>query len=305
MKYNRTKKILIAGVIVCVMMFVLSHTASAFEYKLLEAFPGFFKKGDSPNLPAMILAIYKFGIWTVGIAGLLMMTVGGVMYIGSAGNNAAAESAKKIITDSLLGIVVALGAYLFVYVINPDLVNITISFSKATLKSTETSETSDTTKKETTPTTKTEGACTGTTSGCCKSGTKCADCYNCSDFTNSYANLCYRGASGNTGCKLNSDLAKKLENASLSSVGAEVSEAWPPTVEHGSSCHTNGTCADVRCKKGCANASVAEVKKIYDSLKSAGLSPVFESKNCSAYTAAGVYCKYYSTMTSPSFHVNL
>ena len=107
MKDNRTKRILLLSIMVCAMMFVLSHTAAAFEYKLLEAFPGFFNKGASPDLPAMVLAIYKFGIWTVGICGLLMMTVGGVMYMGSAGNNATAESAKKIISDSLLGIIVA------------------------------------------------------------------------------------------------------------------------------------------------------------------------------------------------------
>ena len=132
MKDSKTKKIVLLGIIVCTIMFVLSHTASAaFEYKLLEAFPGFFNKGDSPDLPEMVEAIYKFGIWTIGIAGLLMMTVGGVMYMGSAGNNATAESAKKIITDSLLGIIVALGAYLFLYVINPDLVYIDINFVSA------------------------------------------------------------------------------------------------------------------------------------------------------------------------------
>ena len=134
MKYNKTKKILLMSIIVCAIMLIFPQpAAAAFKYVLLEAFPGFFNKGASPDLPEMVLAIYKFGIWTVGICGLLMMTVGGVMYMGSAGNNAAAESAKKIISDSLLGIIVALGAYLFLYVINPDLVYIDINFAKAEL----------------------------------------------------------------------------------------------------------------------------------------------------------------------------
>jgi len=114
--------------------------ATKFQYTLLEAFPGFFSAGASPDLPAMILAIYKFGIWTVGIAGLFMLVIGGFTYMASAGNNAALTNAKKIIWDSLLGIVAAMGAYLVMYVINPDLTKINISFTTADI--TESAETS-------------------------------------------------------------------------------------------------------------------------------------------------------------------
>jgi len=131
MIHGNTKKILTISIIAVAIFFAVHNNVSAFEYKLLEAFPGFFSKGSSPNLPDMILAIYKFGIWTVGICGLLMITIGGVMYMGSAGNNANAESAKRIITDSLIGIVAALGAYLFMYVINPDLTVIRLSLTTA------------------------------------------------------------------------------------------------------------------------------------------------------------------------------
>ena len=99
------------------------------KYTLLESFPGFFTAGTTgPTFPEMILAIYKFGIWTVGIAGLFMLTIGGFWYMTSAGNNATAETAKKIIWDALLGIVAALAAYLIMYVINPDLTRINIKF---------------------------------------------------------------------------------------------------------------------------------------------------------------------------------
>ena len=128
MNLNKIKKILAISAVSCLLAFAISSSASAaFEYKMLEGLPGFYQKDTTaPDLPDLIVSIYKFGIWTVGIAGLLMMTVGGVMYMGSAGNNAAAQSAKKIITDSLIGIVAALTAYLFMYVINPDLVNVNL-----------------------------------------------------------------------------------------------------------------------------------------------------------------------------------
>jgi hypothetical protein len=109
---------------------VTAASAKNFNYTLLESFPGFFTEGAvMTDLPKMILAIYKFGIWTIGIAGLLMITVGGIMYAGSAGNTATATKAKGIITDALIGIAAAMSAYLFLYVINPDLTNLNIKFT--------------------------------------------------------------------------------------------------------------------------------------------------------------------------------
>ena len=115
---------------------ITSNTASAgnFKYILLETLPGFFQaKQEMTDLPALILAIYKFGIWTIGIAGLFMLTIGGIMYVGSAGNTSTAGTAKDIITDALLGVFAAMVAYTFLYVINPDLVKLNINFSAISL----------------------------------------------------------------------------------------------------------------------------------------------------------------------------
>lgn len=105
-------------------------TSKKFNYTLLESFPGFFAAGSTlTDLPKLILSIYKFGIWTVGIAGLFMLVVGGFMYMASAGNTSTAGNARSIIWDSLIGIVAALGAYLILYVINPDLTRINLNFT--------------------------------------------------------------------------------------------------------------------------------------------------------------------------------
>ena len=141
MDFHKTKTIIISvGIFLTLFVFayratpVASAATAQFQYPLLETVPGFFKQGSTDtDLPKLILAIYKFGIWTVGIAGLFMLTIGGFMYMASAGNNATVTSAKGIIADSLLGIVAALGAYLIMYVINPDLTNINIAFTTATV----------------------------------------------------------------------------------------------------------------------------------------------------------------------------
>lgn len=101
-----------------------TQSEKRFDYRMLEGLPGFFAPGSSTDLPGLILGIYNFGIWTVGIAAFFMLIIGGFMYMTSAGNTSRAGNAKGVIWDALLGIAVALLAYLVLYVINPDLTKI-------------------------------------------------------------------------------------------------------------------------------------------------------------------------------------
>lgn len=94
----------------------------ALNYTLLEEIPGSGSGGTSGNFALYLQKLYNFTFWAIGVAALFMLTVGGFMYVTSAGNTSRVETAKTIITDSLLGIIVALFAWLFLYVINPDLV---------------------------------------------------------------------------------------------------------------------------------------------------------------------------------------
>jgi len=116
---------------------LISHAAS-FDYKLLEDFPGvagMAAKSVYTDLPGMIKALYNFGIWTVGIAALFMIIIGGFMYMTSAGNTSRSGSAKAIIGDAFLGLIAALGAYLLLYVINPDLTKINLNLMKVDVSS--------------------------------------------------------------------------------------------------------------------------------------------------------------------------
>lgn len=104
--------------------------ATGYTYTPMEKIPGFGKDiSDTPynDFPNYILSITKFVIWTVGIAALLMIIIGGFMYITSAGNTSRTETAKTVIFDALYGLLVALAAWLLLYVINPDLVRVNIS----------------------------------------------------------------------------------------------------------------------------------------------------------------------------------
>lgn len=93
---------------------------ATFNYTLLEEIPG--TAGTSGDFGSYLQSLYRFTFFGIGIAALFMLTVGGFMYVTSAGNTSRVETAKTIITDSFLGILIALFAWLFLYVINPDLV---------------------------------------------------------------------------------------------------------------------------------------------------------------------------------------
>lgn len=120
MKYKKT--------IFIFLFLILPFIASAagpFDYTPMENIPGSDDFTSKPtDFYTYIAAVYKFGIWAVGIAALFMIIVGGYMYITSAGNNSSMEKAKGIISDAIIGLLLALTAYLLLYIINPDLVKV-------------------------------------------------------------------------------------------------------------------------------------------------------------------------------------
>ncbi len=95
------------------------------QYQLLEKIPG--TDGLGSDLPGYVSAIYKMALIIVTLSAVLMLTVGGFMYLTSAGNTASIGTAKGIIYDSLIGLIIALSAWLVLYIINPDLVEVNLT----------------------------------------------------------------------------------------------------------------------------------------------------------------------------------
>jgi hypothetical protein len=100
---------------------LLPALAGTFVYEPMQPIPG---SPQSSNFCEYVQAVYKFGIWTVGIAAMFMIMFGGYTYLLSAGNNAGMDKAKGFITDAIIGLILALTAYLILYIINPDLLEI-------------------------------------------------------------------------------------------------------------------------------------------------------------------------------------
>jgi hypothetical protein len=152
-------------------IFISDSALAQYDYTPMEAIPGS-PKAETADFPGFIQGLYKFGIWAVGIAALFMVTIGGFLYMASAGNTSKMDNAKGIIKDSLIGLFVALTAYLILFIINPDLVKINIDMKTLNI-STRTSEI------------KTGGATVGTVSGgsCSGLSTQSGISSQCSDAT--------------------------------------------------------------------------------------------------------------------------
>jgi hypothetical protein len=79
-----------------------------------------------PDNPAGYIArLYQFGLMIAGLTALLFLIIGAVRYTLSAGNFASKDDAKDQMLQAILGLALLMGAYLILYTINPNLVNLT------------------------------------------------------------------------------------------------------------------------------------------------------------------------------------
>ncbi len=68
-----------------------------------------------------IRAIFVYFIWIVGILAVVMVTYGGIRWVGAAGNPGRINDARSIVNNSLIGLIIALTSVVLLNTINPDL----------------------------------------------------------------------------------------------------------------------------------------------------------------------------------------
>lgn len=113
--------LLFAAIFGTVLALGFPEAASAqFDYQQMENLPGF-ENDDIADFPTYVVDLYRLGIWIVGLSAMLMIVIGGFMYMSSAGNTSRISTAKTIIWDAIIGLVIALTAWLMLNVINQDL----------------------------------------------------------------------------------------------------------------------------------------------------------------------------------------
>lgn len=79
------------------------------------------------GLPEYIAGIYNFGLMVAGFLAMVMIMIGGFMYIAAGGNQTIIGKAKERIFNALIGLVILLLSYTILNTINPELVSQTES----------------------------------------------------------------------------------------------------------------------------------------------------------------------------------
>lgn len=284
---------ILAGLLIAIGAGVLVAHAVDTSYAPLAPLPGTYTT-DTAGVKTTTMSDYLSGMITLLIAlgaatAILFAIIGGTQYVASGIAPSAKQDAKNRITNAFIGLALMLTSYLILNSINPELVDLKFSLPPV--------------QGQVATTTAALGACpipNDSSAACCLGqGTSCAACSNCSEVTGVPYKSCGRPI-----CFLNSALLGRIRRISGVS-GWQITESWPPTVYHQSSCHQNGTCADLNNSGGPTDPTT--IKKYYDAFKDAGLNVLYESKDCTSYIAAGVTnCQSYPTMTNASsFHVKL
>jgi hypothetical protein len=210
-------------------MHVSAETITPTTYKLLEPLP----LGDNftvvdqvdtatyvPNLIKLLIALA--GALTVG-----KIIFAGIKYMSSQAFTGKG-SAKDEIRDALFGFLLVISSYIILNTINPKLLDFDLDLKVAT--------TTDHGPSSYKPTTGNDS---------------CANCSPVNQF-----NFPSKSADANGGakpgpCYVNTDLgtrlanlSKNLEDKGLLPVSWQVTEMYPPTIQHKDPCHSNGTCVD-------------------------------------------------------------
>jgi hypothetical protein len=243
--------------------------------------------------------VVNLGISLGVIFAVIVIAWGGFLWMTSSVNVRNREQAKTMLSHAVIGLVIALSAWLLVDFVmkilyNPDAEASGVKYGpwntiladgeqNFCLEKREppaapaTTGTSPTTG--TTPTTGDPTATTPTTGG-----TTCSNCISVTIPHKSPPNGCDLNG-GNDGvsapnpaiteCKMNSGLHGKVGAALNAVSGWWVTEMWPPTTNHQASCHANGTCVDVA-DTGSANPNTDQIIAMANALKGQNLYVVFE-----------------------------
>jgi len=79
---------------------------------------------ESDILAKYVIAIYNYGLAIVGILGAIMLMAGGLIWLTSGGNTTKIGQAKELMTGSIIGMIILLGAWMILNTINPNLVSL-------------------------------------------------------------------------------------------------------------------------------------------------------------------------------------
>lgn len=101
--------------------------------------PGTFEgkqKVDNDLAGRYIRAIYVYFLWSIGILATIVVVYGGIKWVAAAGNPSRITDARDIINNAIIGIIIGLGSYLMLRIIDPRFVTLGLPPQLQTFKAT-------------------------------------------------------------------------------------------------------------------------------------------------------------------------
>lgn len=114
--------IILLFIVYCLLFPVFDAPAQGAGYEIEVSLPKGAAKGTEVSLTEYIRYLYLAGLGLIGLAALVALIIGGLIYMLS-DTVFKKDQAKGMIQGAIFGLVLALSAYLILKTINPDLVN--------------------------------------------------------------------------------------------------------------------------------------------------------------------------------------
>jgi|GEM_PF-2221916 len=116
-----------------VVVVVLLVPFSTFAENTVQPLTDLFERDMIPvpedaDFGGFVSGIYDLIIYVAGVLAVLLITYGGVLYLTSGPNASQVEEGKKYITNALLGLLLALSAWLILNTINPAMLDFDMEF---------------------------------------------------------------------------------------------------------------------------------------------------------------------------------
>lgn len=277
-------------------------------YCALSPLPGISDVTGKTNLNTYIKGMFQLAIGLAGVLAVLRIIMGGITYMTTDAFDGKSD-AKETIRDAIIGLLLAISAYTILATVNPKLVDFQFGVEGLRLGAPISSSS--------TPPVEIQGG--NVTSDCIvdNNGTKvsctCINCANAKDVPF----LSFKNNS-----TMSAGLLQNLKTAaSQIAFGWQVTEAWPPSSPHSSSCHNNGRCVDANLTTNKyvggkpTAAQVAEINAFAGVMRKNGLGVIFEvnTANYKALSEAKVdeailrdvsKSSTYKNNIAPSFHIS-
>lgn len=121
-----------AKIVVIISIIVMSYTlfagiinAAGGNYQLLESLPvQGLGKGQTVTFASYARGAITLGVVLAAVLTVLMLVIAGVMYISAGGNTGTTDKAKDMIWNAIIGLLIAVGFYLILYTIRPEMLKL-------------------------------------------------------------------------------------------------------------------------------------------------------------------------------------